>query len=180
MSQFAELVRSSGLFLWGVVRRAYYFLPALLLAPVDFYNAFIKTYFETEIVLPSALVTYLLGFGLILAVIHTYHALRVEKEKIEKQYEHSVSKKLQIEFGTGDPYEQTQPIGDSHGNTGVQRLYRVSVRNAGSGSISRVEVELEHIEPPTVIRCPVPLHLMHDNPSQGEPFRRDVYNGAFR
>ncbi len=61
---------------------------------------------------------------------------------------------------------------DSHGQSGILRLFRVGVKNVGGTTIDRVAVDLQRIEPVTAIRCPVRLHIMHDN-SSGVPHRRE-------
>jgi hypothetical protein len=47
----------------------------------------------------------------------------------------------------------------------------VGVKNVGGATINRVELDLESISPSTEVKCPVPLHIMHDNPSDGTPFK---------
>lgn len=128
---------------------------------------------DKAINLPPKLFAIFLGIGLLGATVHTYHTLRLEKLGSDQRYQRATSKRLEFLFGAGEPFEQVQLIGDSHGNQGTLRTFRVGVTNAGGTTISRVELELESISPPTPIRCPVPLHIMHDNPSSGTPRRTE-------
>jgi hypothetical protein len=173
MSSPKELWDSLSEFVWGILRRFYYWSLAFLVDPFDFYGTFLKPYFNQDIVLPSDWFPYLFGFGIVCAAIHTYHELRLRKGEIEKKYEEVVSRRLEIEFREETPFKQEQPLTDSHGNQGVQKLYRIGVRNVSGATINRVQVKLENIRPSTNIVCPVPLHIMNDNPSDPDQLRKE-------
>lgn len=93
--------------------------------------------------------------------------------QFEEQLQKLQRKKVKIVAGTGYPYEQVDTIFDSHGNAAIRRLHRVGVKNVGGVTIDRVEVQLEKIEPPTQVRTPVPLRVMHDRPVTNNAARRE-------
>lgn len=47
----------------------------------------------------------------------------------------------------------------------------MGVKNVGGATINRVELDLESISSSTEVKCPVPLHIMHDNPSDDTPHK---------
>lgn len=161
------IVETAKEFIWGVFKRAYWFIPALLSRPLDVFGIVSGT----NLSIPTDWLPSLLALCFFMAALLTYHELRKKQLETEQQLEQATSKRLEIIFGSGDPFVQEQPIGDSHGNTGVLRLYRIGVRNAGGATIGRVEAKLELIDPPTDIRCPVPLRIMHDNPPHAHAHR---------
>jgi hypothetical protein len=65
------------------------------------------------------------------------------------------------QFRRGSAFEQEERIQNY-----TIRHFRVGVRHSGRETISRVQVELQRIEPQTDPPLPVPLllHLMHDDP----------------
>lgn len=152
----------------GVLKRAYLFIPALLSKPLDLFGIISGT----KLSIPAQWLLPLLVFCFFIAALLTYHDLRKKKLVADHQLAEATSKKLEIVFGSGETFEQKQSVRDSHQNTGILRLYRVGIRNAGGASIGRVEVKLELLEPPTEIVCPVPLRIMHDNPQTGDAHRR--------
>lgn len=162
-----EIVNTSKEFLWGVLKRAYLFIPALLSKPLDVLG--IVT--GAKLSIPANWLPWLLASCFFIAALMTYDELRKKKLTTDSQLEETRSRRFEIIFGNGDPFEQELPISDSNMKNGTRRLYRVGIRNAGGASIQRAEVELELIEPPTEIRCPVPLRIMHDNPLPGQAHR---------
>ena len=82
-----EVGRSAIIFLTGVVRRAYYLLPAFLVDPFNFYENIVKsslpTEYQFELSLPSHLFPYLLIVGVLWAAVLTYHDLRMRTINFE-------------------------------------------------------------------------------------------------
>ena len=84
-----ELWRSLYLFFWGIFKRFYYWIPALLLDPFDIYEPYIKSAlpgkWQIDIVIPNpwAISAFLVLF--LWAAILTYHELR-------RAHQHLVSK----------------------------------------------------------------------------------------
>ncbi|MDZ4735550.1 MAG: hypothetical protein SGJ07_04300 [Rhodospirillaceae bacterium] len=72
-------LRSAALFLWGITKRFYFWLPALLLDPFDLYNKYIRaklpSRLQVEGELPSEYFPWVLGVGLGWAGIITYYEL---------------------------------------------------------------------------------------------------------
>lgn len=163
-----DIIDTAKEFTWGVLKRAYWFIPALLSRPLDVIGLVAP---GTNLSLPATWLPSLLLFCFFMAAMLTYHDLRQKKLGTDKRFEEATSKRLEIVFGTGDPFEQEQPIQDSHGNRGVKRLFRVGIRNSGGTTIVRTEAKIELVEPATDVRCPVPLRIMHDNPPEGQPHR---------
>ena len=58
-----EIVESAGLFIWGLLKRSYYLVLALLADPFEF----LEIVLGQRIALPSAWLPYLLGTGLLCA-----------------------------------------------------------------------------------------------------------------
>lgn len=163
-----EIVSTLKEFSLGVLKRYYLFIPALLSKPLDVFGIVSGT----NLSIPAQWLPHLLACCFFIAALFTYHDLRKKKLISDHKLDEATSKNLEIVFGSGGPFEQKQSVMDSHQNTGILRLYRVGIRNAGGGSIGRVEVKLELLEPPTEIVCPLPLKLMHDNPQTGDPHQR--------
>jgi hypothetical protein len=152
----------------GVLKRAYWFIPALLSRPLDIFDIVAGT----RLSIPADWLPVLLAFCFFIAALLTYHDLRKKKLATDQHLEEATSRKLQIIFGNGDPFEQEKSVTDSNYNVGTLRLFRVGIRNAGGASIGRTEVEMETIDPPVGIVCPVPLRIMHDTPPPGQAHRR--------
>jgi hypothetical protein len=163
-----ELQESASEFLFGLLKHSYYFTLFFLVEPFDFLS-FIT---GLSLTLPHKFVWFL-GGPFILAAFHTYHVLRLEKRAVDQLYEQATSRRLEFVSGTGEPFEHLQTVSDSQGNQGSQRLFRVGIRNVGGITINRVQLELESISPSTSVKCPVPLHFMHDNPPAGMLPRRE-------
>jgi len=159
-----DLLKTAQEFIWGVLKRAYWFIPALLSKPLDVFGLVAGT----KLSIPSNFLPGLLALCFFIAAMLTYHELRRQKLATDRQLEEATRKRLEILFGSGEQFEQEQPVSDSHGSTGVRRLYRVGIRNVGGATISRAEAKLEVVNPATDILCPVPLRIMHDNPLHGQ------------
>jgi hypothetical protein len=158
---------------WGLLKRWYYFILAGLLEPFDVLGRVLSIFSEKPINLPPKFFAAFLGIGFLCAIVHTYHTLRMEKLASDQRFQRATSKRLELVFEAGEPFEQAQQILDSNNNRGTVRTFRVGVKNAGGTTINRAELDLESISPPTLVKCPVPLHIMHDNPSGRTPHRSD-------
>lgn len=102
-----EVARSAGIFLLGVIKRFYFYLPALLLDPFDFYEKYLRAWIQREF-WPSAprelavspwITWSLLGVGLILACVMTYHDLRKyigRNPKVSKALQSFYSRSTQL------------------------------------------------------------------------------------
>ena len=97
------LLRSIVLFLWGVLKRFYFWLPAILLDPFDLYNKYIKLRLPPEwqgdIEMPSEAFPYVLAGGLIWASVMTYHELRTSVGRDPR-----IPKKLRQLYVTGEQF----------------------------------------------------------------------------
>lgn len=67
-----SFLKSVGYLLWGIIKRLYYVVPALLLDPLDLADRL----FEIQYAPPKPLMWSLFGIGLFIAVALTYHELR--------------------------------------------------------------------------------------------------------
>jgi hypothetical protein len=95
-----------------------------------------------------------------------YWIWREERRKAVALAESSTPGKPQLDivferFGLGSAFEHEERV-----QTWTIRRFRVGVRHSGRETISRVQVELQRIEPQTDPPLPVPLllHLMNDKP----------------
>ena len=68
-----ELLKSSYLLLWGIIKRLYYVAPSILLDPFDFAGRLFKVNYDP----PQWMAWFLFCVGLALAILLTYHELRV-------------------------------------------------------------------------------------------------------
>lgn len=71
-----ELCASALSFFWGVLRRFYWWAPAILLDPFEYYERYINPRVGWDIDMPSEWFPVALGGGLFLAAFLTYHDLR--------------------------------------------------------------------------------------------------------
>jgi hypothetical protein len=104
-------------FLRGLIRKWYYFILAVLLEFVDVLERVLSVFSDNPINLPPKLTMTVLGIGFVSAAIHTYHTLRMEKLDLYQRYQSATSKRLELVFGTVDPFEQVQERLDSNMNT---------------------------------------------------------------
>ncbi|MBI2979789.1 MAG: hypothetical protein HYY41_03060 [Chloroflexi bacterium] len=84
-----ELLESIFLFIRGTFKRAQWYLPPLLLDPFDI----AEKVFQMKYVIPQWIAWLLFGLGWFLAMALTYHELRVERVKLEKQLNDKAKKK---------------------------------------------------------------------------------------
>lgn len=80
-----ELWRSLYLFFWGILKRSYYWIPALLLDPFDIYERYksaLPSEWQINIAVPNpwAISAFLVLF--LWAAILTYHELRREHQRL--------------------------------------------------------------------------------------------------
>lgn len=123
-------------------------------------------------------------FILVLLVQLVYAPIRVHHEqiarnealgRINKELTERLQPRLSIEFHSSQPFEQPTSILDNNGERlpGQWRLYRIGVRCiSSSAALDDVSVELARIEPSLIPFLPVPLHQMHDNPPEDQPYER--------
>ena len=78
-----DLLKSTGFFFLGFIKRIWWLLPALLSNPFDI----AERIFHVQYVVPQFITWLLLGLGIIIATILTYHDLRMQKLKLETKYE---------------------------------------------------------------------------------------------
>jgi hypothetical protein len=71
-----ELFASALAFFGGVLRRFYYWAPAIFLDPFDFYERYLRPHVDRDIDIPAEWFPVVLGGGMILAAFRTYHELR--------------------------------------------------------------------------------------------------------
>jgi len=71
-----ELCASAMTFFWGVLRRFYWWAPAILLDPFDFYEHYLRPHVGRDIDMPSEWFPVVLAGGMIWAAFLTYHELR--------------------------------------------------------------------------------------------------------
>lgn len=71
-----ELFASALAFFWGVLRRFYYWAPAILLDPFEFYERYLRPHVGRDIDMPSEWFPVALGGGMTWAALLTYHELR--------------------------------------------------------------------------------------------------------
>lgn len=99
------LLRSIALFLWGILKRFYLWLPAILLDPFDLYNKYIKLRlppeWQEDIEMPSEAFPYVLAGGLIWASVMTYHELRTSRGRDPK-----IPEKLKDFYVRSEPYSR--------------------------------------------------------------------------
>lgn len=85
-----QLIHSLGLFIRGILRRAYYWGFALLLDPFDIYNRFIKLYLPEKWQADMNLPNEWWGFGALIVLLFwsavlTYHELRQENIQLKER-----------------------------------------------------------------------------------------------
>ncbi len=71
-----EFFKSIRLFLWGIIKRIYIWLPAFLLDPFDFFNRYIYPKREEPLDMPSDWFPWVLGILVLWAGLRTFHELR--------------------------------------------------------------------------------------------------------
>lgn len=107
-----------------------------------------------------------------------YQPAKMHEEIVQKNNALLESQKprLKIFFQERDPFRQVDPAHlapDRNAVVGNLVLYRIAIQNLSpTVTIKDVCLELESTDPDSGIHfLPVPLHLMHDNPSSGQPQR---------
>lgn len=156
-------------FITGILERWLYWIPSLLLDPFDLYRLIVKQLFplrfQRNVDIPIYWFFIALTVGLVFAALRSYHDLHTEKEKLESELEYWTKPVLEIIFERKPPFIQ-----QAHNS-----LYRIGVRASGHRSATKVQVELTKIEPrPQPIQAlPVPLHIMHDNPTTPREYKKE-------
>lgn len=84
-----ELLTSLRLFLWGVIKRFYYWMPFILLDTFDLWERYLKPFFNGrfggDVELPPETIVIITAFGLAWAAFLTYHDLRKQHSALETQ-----------------------------------------------------------------------------------------------
>jgi len=75
-----ELFKSLRLFILGVMKRIYWLLPTLILDPFDLIERLLNVNYD----IPQWAIWTLFTIGLMIAIILTYHELRMQKTALEK------------------------------------------------------------------------------------------------
>jgi hypothetical protein len=87
------IFESTGLLFLGILKRLYWLIPSLLSDPFDISERWLKVTYEA----PQWAFWLLLSLGLSIAIILTYHELRVKVVKLEKQLDDRDKKKAERE-----------------------------------------------------------------------------------
>jgi hypothetical protein len=74
----AALLGSAWAFLWGVLRRFYWWLPAIILDPLDYNERYIEPALGRNVDLPAFVFPLVFGLGITWAAILAYHEQRVK------------------------------------------------------------------------------------------------------
>jgi hypothetical protein len=141
---------SAALFLWGVLKRLYYLIPTLFFDPFDFIDKLkpsLPSWAQTlvgKVTMPSEYFPYvLLGCTAYIAIL-TYHELRRDKIKVEKEksdLEDRFKPKLKILFE--DKFvELTHYQHLSFRGIKYCRVARIAVQNSGDDTAYNVRVAL--------------------------------------
>lgn len=113
-----------------------------------------------------ALPVWLLLLIFIITPARMWKTAQREKEELQQRLE----PKLAIVSGTGHPFVQRLDGGIA--GEIMYRTFRVCVKNISDGAtVHNVKVALVEADPP-ILFVPIPLHLMHDNPTSDQvPFK---------
>ena len=83
----ADFLQSLGSFLWGIIKRSYYWLPAFLLDPFDIYNKFLRPFLfaesKGEANIPVGWFPYVLSGLILWAAFLTYHEVHGELGEVQ-------------------------------------------------------------------------------------------------
>jgi len=102
-----ELCASAPTFFWGVLRRFYWWVPAILLDPFDFYERYLRPHFGWDIDMPSEWFPVVLAGGMIWAAFLTYHELRSKTANSTVIFE---IREASIAFNSYDHSRPEQPL----------------------------------------------------------------------
>jgi hypothetical protein len=102
-----ELLASAPAFFWGVLRRFYYWAPAIFLDPFDFYERYLRPHVHRDIDMPSEWFPVALGGGMIWAAFLTYHELRSKVSGATVIFE---IREASIAFNSYDHDRPEQPL----------------------------------------------------------------------
>ena len=86
-----EMLKSGFLLLGGTLKRVWWYLPPLLLDPFDL----LERLWGWVYPVPQWIAWALFGFGWFIAVMVTYHEMRIAKVRLEKKLEDSEKRKMQ-------------------------------------------------------------------------------------
>ncbi len=75
-----ELLNSTGLFIWGVIKRIYWVLPTLILDPFDL----LEKLFNVNYQMPQWSIWTLFSLGCLIAMVFTFHDLRMKNLSSEE------------------------------------------------------------------------------------------------
>ena len=95
-----ELLQSILYFFRGILKRFYYWLPFVALDVPDLWQLYLEPFFSTilgrEIAMPATLTSALVAASLVWAAILTYHELRNDNLKVNKELESAKTQDLAI------------------------------------------------------------------------------------
>lgn len=148
----------------GTFKRAYFWVPPILLDPFDLYRQFIKSElpvnWQVDIIMPSDFGFALFVFMVVVAAFLTYH----EERKKATTLQGRLGPKLAFIYETRPPYEDIKYIGDT--DKKQSSTFRIGVKNIGGVFLSQCSVILEALPIPGGggQLPPKRLKLQSDNP----------------
>jgi len=102
-----ELFASAVAFFWGVLRRFYWWAPAIFLDPFDFYERYLRPHVHRHIDMPSEWFPVAVGGGMAWAALLTYHELRSKTASSTVIFE---IREASIAFNSYDHDRPDQPL----------------------------------------------------------------------
>ena len=154
---------------WGKAELLLALLTYVVLSAGSFFSLAIVNAASSRIVLALAIAG-VVWFGGLFSILTPARMVHEDRETIAALRDDQ-TRKLEILFDTTrPPFEQETrfPIADSKSFI-AERRFRVGIRNASGVTIDDIRVEIDMEE---IAFRPVPLHLMHDNPSEGQPYQQ--------
>ena len=153
---------------WGKAELLFALLAYVVISVGSFFSLAVVHAMSSRIVLAIGIAAIACFGGLFFFV--TPARILQEDRRTMASLRQRLAPKLEMLFSQHEsPFEQITPLVDLHGDRFVERRYRVGIKNAGETTIDDIGVEIDMEQ---IAFRPVPLHLMHDNPGEGQPYQR--------
>ena len=150
------VLTSAGLFIWGILKRIYYWAPPFLLVLPAIWERYLRRFFPApyriDIVIPLWVFVVGMLIGVAVAAFRTYHELRMQKLGLEDR----LKPKIEILSGDGPLFVRDVMVKDS---PTVIRTCLIGLKNLSGVTSDDVGVDLVALNPDAGLYFPIPLYV---------------------